>query len=413
MNAKALTRLTAFLFAVLAAYMVVGEMRTAHSTPYSRGMVLARQSGCTACHGGPGLESAANPSSVETVPDSHVPGIVGTDLSAEEFEQWVLDGARDGLRDSERWLSTSAARAIKMPAYRDSLNADQVADIHAWSLISGHQGATKNDATSSKWARAEALAESLGCFACHGVLGQGGVANPGAFTSEIPALVGEDFEHLTNGAERLAIREWIRDGASERFLASTPLGFLGRGFMERQKTKMPAFGGVLSDEEVELLIDYCLYMNELGPLAPADYLGYVEELHREVQVLEPLLADEPSAGAELPGDVHEIFSRACISCHGPQKQKSGYRLDNRESAFTSGEISSFTEVPVITPGDPEASLLYKFIIAEEESLEEEIFPMPPKQGERLTSDEVASIKQWILDGAPWGNEQVIRESQRK
>jgi len=70
-------------------------------------------------------------------------------------------------------------------------------------------------------------------------------------------------------------------------------------------------------------------------------------------------------------------------------------------------------VPVITPGDPEASLLYKFIIAEEESLEEEIFPMPPKQGERLTSDEVASIKQWILDGAPWGNEQVIREPQRK
>ena len=88
-------------------------------------------------------------------------------------------------------------------------------------------------------------------------------------------------------------------------------------------------------------------------------------------------------------------------------------MDNRASAFASGDISAFNEVPVITPGDPAASLLFKFIIAEEESLEEEIFPMPPKQADRLTSDEVASIKEWILNGAQWSDEQVIQDRQSK
>ena len=297
MNAKALTRLTALLLAVLVAYLVAGDMRTAHSTPYSRGLALARQSGCTGCHGDAGLKSAANPSFVETVPDSHVPMIIGTELSAEEFEQWVLDGVAHSLKESERWLSTSAARAIKMPAYRGSLSPDQVTDIHAWSLIAAHQVRSELPHARGRWARAEALAESMGCFACHGVLGQGGVANPGAFTSEIPALVGDDFDHLTNGAERVAIKEWIKDGVSERFLAGSPLGFLGRGFMDRQKTKMPAFGGVLTDEEVELLVDYCLHINELGPLRPASYLAYKAEASSEVLSPAPQLSDpELSSG---------------------------------------------------------------------------------------------------------------------
>jgi hypothetical protein len=88
-------------------------------------------------------------------------------------------------------------------------------------------------------------------------------------------------------------------------------------------------------------------------------------------------------------------------------------LDTRELAFQSGEIGAYLEMPVISPGDPEGSLLFKFIIAEEESLEEEIFPMPPKEKDRLTSDEIASIREWILNGAPWPDDQTIQERQRK
>ena len=52
-------------------------------------------------------------------------------------------------------------------------------------------------------------------------------------------------------------------------------------------------------------------------------------------------------GAELPPpaqrtvdfarDVRPILQEHCIACHGPDKQKSGYRLDAREAAMQGGD----------------------------------------------------------------------------
>src|SRR3954470_20439597 len=35
-------------------------------------------------------------------------------------------------------------------------------------------------------------------------------------------------------------------------------------------------------------------------------------------------------------DVKPIFENACLRCHGPEKPKSRFRLDNRESALKGG-----------------------------------------------------------------------------
>ena len=36
-------------------------------------------------------------------------------------------------------------------------------------------------------------------------------------------------------------------------------------------------------------------------------------------------------------DIQPIFQKACVRCHGPEKQKGDYRLDVRETAFKGGE----------------------------------------------------------------------------
>src|SRR5687768_7060997 len=36
-------------------------------------------------------------------------------------------------------------------------------------------------------------------------------------------------------------------------------------------------------------------------------------------------------------DIQPIFERSCLQCHGPEKPKSGFRLDSREAALKGGQ----------------------------------------------------------------------------
>jgi len=89
-------------------------------------------------------------------------------------------------------------------------------------------------------------------------------------------------------------------------------------------------------------------------------------------------------------DIEPIFANRCHSCHGAEKQRSGLRLDRREAALRGGNSG-----PVIVPGDPDKSRLWRVVAG----LDAEV-KMPPK-GERLTSQQVALLRRWIAQGAPW------------
>ena len=109
---------------------------------------------------------------------------------------------------------------------------------------------------------------------------------------------------------------------------------------------------------------------------------------------EPILAANAShAAVDFVADVQPILHRACYGCHGPEKQRSGYRLDVREEAFNGGELFA----PNVVPGDAAGSPLLGFIV-EGGDLE-----MPP-EGSRLSPDEVATIRAWIEQGATWPDE---------
>src|SRR5687768_5512939 len=52
------------------------------------------------------------------------------------------------------------------------------------------------------------------------------------------------------------------------------------------------------------------------------------------------------AAVDFARDVRPIFDRHCVRCHGPEKQKSDYRLDRAESALRGGSIGG-----AVVPGD--------------------------------------------------------------
>jgi hypothetical protein len=93
--------------------------------------------------------------------------------------------------------------------------------------------------------------------------------------------------------------------------------------------------------------------------------------------------------------VRPILSENCFACHGPdeQKRKAKLRLDTKEGALGKLHDGGFA----IVPGKPEESELIARITADEPSNR-----MPPaKSRKSLKPEQIAVLRQWIEQGAPW------------
>jgi mono/diheme cytochrome c family protein len=89
-----------------------------------------------------------------------------------------------------------------------------------------------------------------------------------------------------------------------------------------------------------------------------------------------------------------IFREKCFACHGPDQQKSGYRLDVRQIAVQGAELGE----AAILPGNSDESPLFQYVSNQQADL-----TMPPKASgrDRLTAVEIERVKQWIDRGAHW------------
>ncbi len=107
-------------------------------------------------------------------------------------------------------------------------------------------------------------------------------------------------------------------------------------------------------------------------------------------------ADVPSK-VDFSKDLLPILQEHCIACHGPEKQKSGYRLDHRDDAFQGGESGT----RAIVAGDPANSPLLRFVSGEDPDM-----LMPPKKSTQkpLSPSQIATLRAWIEQGAPWAPE---------
>jgi mono/diheme cytochrome c family protein len=325
-------------------------------------------------------------------------------LSVEELRQWIADGVSEEKAQSESFLNSREAAALQMPGFEDQLSPAEIDDLGAYLALMQYRVSVSDDPSSS---RGEQLARKYACFSCHGELGQGGVANPGSLKGYIPGFFGTDFRALTRNGNRQDLHEWIENGVSDFFMNQGFAGFYpGQFFNDRQAIKMPAYKDLLTEAEISLLVDYLLELLEAGPLTADALLEY-----RPVGTSAPVVPDrnssatdhsESAAGKDpLFDEVSRTLENSCIKCHGPEKQRSSYRLDYFEAALKGGEIAEFVEQAAIVPGDSSQGLFMRFIEAEEEDPMEEIYPMPPGDNPKLSPGQIDILKRWIDAGAPW------------
>ncbi len=99
-------------------------------------------------------------------------------------------------------------------------------------------------------------------------------------------------------------------------------------------------------------------------------------------------------------DIRPILTDVCFHCHGPDPaaRKVGLRLDT-EAGFFAPRVNKDgkEEPPTITKGLPDKSPLYQRLITTDE---DDIMP-PKKEHKDLKPEQIALIKKWIEQGAPW------------
>lgn len=119
----------------------------------------------------------------------------------------------------------------------------------------------------------EKLAREYYCFQCHGELGQGGFPNPGALKGYVPGYFGNDFKQLTANGTPETIKTWIRESTNPELLERFFEGPIAAFFLANQRIQMPKFQSI-PDAELQLLVNYVITINRLGPMTAATVQKY-------------------------------------------------------------------------------------------------------------------------------------------
>jgi hypothetical protein len=107
-----------------------------------------------------------------------------------------------------------------------------------------------------------------------------------------------------------------------------------------------------------------------------------------------LLSVELFAAPDFVKEVWAHSGTELFLCHGPDKQKSGYRLDVRDIALKGGDSGKTAIVPHSAKDSP----LIRFISGEDPEI-----AMPPKKSDapRLTAAEIQILREWVDAGPAW------------
>jgi hypothetical protein len=103
------------------------------------------------------------------------------------------------------------------------------------------------------------------------------------------------------------------------------------------------------------------------------------------------------APVDFGRDILPILSNNCFTCHGPddENRKARLRLDTQQGALGEGKSGAIA----IVPGkSAESELVLRITSPHDDEV------MPPRDAkEKLTAAQIALLKRWVDEGAPWGN----------
>ena len=89
---------------------------------------------------------------------------------------------------------------------------------------------------------------------------------------------------------------------------------------------------------------------------------------------------------EFQRDIAPIFRHHCLECHGAEKAKNGFRIDQAES------VGDYIE-----PGDAESSSMFvDYMLSDDPDM-----LMPPASHGSVSPGELALVRVWLNEGADW------------
>jgi hypothetical protein len=107
-----------------------------------------------------------------------------------------------------------------------------------------------------------------------------------------------------------------------------------------------------------------------------------------------VVAAEP---VDFGRDVGPILQRRCLACHNDRDHRGGLSLQSAKAAGLGGESG-----PAIEVGAPESSYLLDLLIPTDGAAE------MPKGEAPLATEEIATIRRWISEGAVWPEDVVLK-----
>ncbi len=112
---------------------------------------------------------------------------------------------------------------------------------------------------------------------------------------------------------------------------------------------------------------------------------------------------EPASAADngfFRTEVAPILEQHCLRCHGPNTSRGGLSLATAMDLAAGGDSG-----PVLVVGKPDDSLLLEMVSGEK--------PKMPKKAAPLSREQVAVLRKWIGQGAPWPRDMTLRERKDK
>ena len=119
-------------------------------------------------------------------------------------------------------------------------------------------------------------------------------------------------------------------------------------------------------------------------------LGSVKGLLLAEETNPKSLAPAANIQVDFTRDIEPLLKDKCLSCHGPEQQLSGLRLDSRNATLAGGNSGA-----VIKPGNSADSRLIQLVAGLNKDMR------MPMTGDPLTPEQVGLLRAWIDQGLAW------------